>query len=143
MTKVMTMEPQLAEALERLSREAATSAEPGVARDAARATGGLPVQCDMGGVLLLTPTGAVLHYDPEGGTIAPVSDDRWRTAAFVKAARKHPELTRLFPTKPSGAAICAQCSGSGRMFGTLDCGNCMGTGWLPALVHHRTIRGGA
>lgn len=59
------MHRRVIDALERLNREAAIEAEPTVAREAARATGGLPVQCDLGGVLVLTPQGEVLHYDPE------------------------------------------------------------------------------
>ena len=124
------MEREIVETLERLSQEAAISAESDSARRAAKATGGLPLQCDMGGVLVLTPLGTVLHYDPETGAVASVDDDRWKTAALVKAARRYPELIALFPVKPSNAVVCLQCRGTGMILGTLDCGKCMGAGWL-------------
>jgi hypothetical protein len=78
------MESKVAEALERLSREAAMNAEPAIACDAAKAASGLPVQCDMSGVLVLTPRGAVLHWDPERGAVTQVTDPRWEMAALVK-----------------------------------------------------------
>jgi hypothetical protein len=130
------MDTNLAEAVERLARDALArdaldETFPSVAREAANATGGLPVQWDMGGVLVLTARGEVLHYDPETRTTTSITDRRWRTAALVKASRKHQELAALSPMRPRGAVTCTQCQGSGRMFDVADCGVCMGTGWLP------------
>jgi hypothetical protein len=127
------MDQNVAEALVRLCRDAANIAGPDIAVEAAKNTGGLPVQCDMGGVLLLTPLGEVLHYDPERKTAASVTDSKWRTAALVKAARKYPELAALHPARPNDAVVCTQCGGVGRMFGVADCGVCMGTGWLASV----------
>lgn len=124
------MDRTLLDAIERLCRDAALGAEPTLAREAARATGGLPVRCDMGGVLVLTAQGGVLHYDPERAEAVPVADHRWRKAALVNAARKHPELRSLFPAMPEGAVPCAQCAGTGKLVRDLDCAGCMGTGWL-------------
>jgi hypothetical protein len=126
------MHRSLLHEIERLSREAALEVEPTVAREAARATGGLPVQCDIGGVLVLTVQGGVLHYDPERGEAVPVADEHWRKAALINAARKHVELRSLFPAKPEGAIPCPQCAGTGKLVRDLDCAECMGTGWLDA-----------
>ncbi|MEA2750818.1 MAG: hypothetical protein QOI41_4961 [Myxococcales bacterium] len=124
------MDRTLVDALERLCREAGFGEEPTVAREAARATGGLPVLSDMGGVLVVTVQGGVLHYDPERGEAVSVADERWRKAALVNAARKHGELRSLFPGKPKGAILCAQCAGTGKLVRDLHCAECMGTGWL-------------
>jgi len=126
------MDRNLAEAVERLARDSVDSGFPDVAREAATATGGLPVQWDMGGVLVLTALGEVLHYDPETRSITTVTDRKWRTAALVKASRNHRELGALSPARPMNALTCTQCSGSGKMFDVADCGVCMGTGWLPS-----------
>jgi hypothetical protein len=123
------MDRNLAEAVKRLTKDAVDSF-PDVAREAANATGGLPVQWDMGGVLVLTALGEVLHYDPETGTISAVADRRWRTAALVKASRNHHELAALSPARPSDALTCMQCGGTGKLFDVADCGVCMGTGWI-------------
>lgn len=124
------MNRDISEALERLGREAAMSGEPDIVRAAALATGGVPVQWDMGGALVVTPLGVVLRYEVEHGTVVSVDDVRWRMAAFVKAARRFPELALLFPVKPPEAVRCEQCDGTGLMFGTIDCGTCMGAGWI-------------
>ena len=94
------MNQSIAAAITRLSRDAASSDAPDLAGEAARATGGLPVQCDMGGALVLLPSGDVVHYDPERKTFAGVTDARWRMAAIVKASRRHAELADLLPTRP-------------------------------------------
>ena len=126
------VEMPLAEAVERLARDAVNSGLPDVAREAATATGGLPVHWDMGGVLVLTALGEALHYDPEMRSTTTVTDRRWRTAALVKASRNHHELRALSPARPINAKTCSQCNGTGRMFDVADCGVCMGTGWLPS-----------
>ncbi len=126
----MRIHPDVAAALARLSVAARTNATVDVAREAAVATGGLPVHCDMGGVLVVTASGEVNYYDPERRITSPVTDSRWRTLALVKAARNHPELVSLRPVMPVEAIACARCSGTGRLFAIADCGECMGTGWL-------------
>jgi hypothetical protein len=123
------MNEQIAEVLRQLSLDAASTAVSEEARQAAKATGGLPVLTDMGGVLVLTPAGEVFHYEPERG-IAKQADERWRTLALVKAALKHPELRALMPERPPTAMMCNACHGTGVILGTMDCGTCMGTGWL-------------
>ena len=126
----MEIHPDVAAALARLTAEARTDATVDVAREAAVATGGLPVHCDMGGVLVVTAGGDVNYYDPEHKTTSRVADSRWRTLALVKAARNHPELASLRPAMPVDAMACTSCSGTGRVFEVADCGQCMGTGWL-------------
>lgn len=116
------------ETIVRLSRDAMTSGTQ-IVREAARATGGLPVRADMGGVLVLMPTVDVFQYDLEAKTSSRVDDPGWRRVALVKAARSHPELVSLFPERPGTATTCSHCHGSGRLFDAVDCGRCMGTGW--------------
>jgi len=83
----------------------------------------------MGGVLVLAPDGSVLHYDPDGGRVSSVAEERWRVLALVKAARKFPELQPLRPRRPDAAVTCAQCGGEGVILGGVDCGECSGSGW--------------
>jgi hypothetical protein len=122
------MSPIVRQALERLIDTAASSVEPVSTREAAIATGALPVYCDLGGFLAITAGGKVLHYDPERKLVSAVVDETWRRAALVHAVRKHPELSELFP-RPNTAVVCPQCGGSGLLMGKADCGWCMGAGW--------------
>jgi hypothetical protein len=117
----------VSDAIVRLGRESQTSGSDAV-RDAARETGGLPVLSDMGGVLVLMPTMQIRHYDPETGTSSPLGDPKWHQVALMKAARSHPELEMLMPSRPAEAVSCSQCEASGRMFDRADCGLCMGAG---------------
>lgn len=104
--------------------------EEGVLGDAARATGGVPVHMDIGGVLVIDRWEAVVSYDPDDGTIARVSDAGWRTLALVKAAEKFPDLRELAPVPPSNAVVCGTCEGSGFLVGDVNCGACLARGWL-------------
>jgi hypothetical protein len=122
----------VAEVVVRLSRDAKTVGAD-LMRAAARETGGLPVWRDMGGILVLMPTIEVVQYDPDTRTSLPVNDPTWRRVALVKAALSHPELESLLPEKPAAAVTCHQCGGSGRLFDSVDCGQCMGVGWLEPL----------
>jgi hypothetical protein len=103
-----------------------------VERDAAVVTNGLPVYSDMGGVLVLTTSGSVLHYDPETRDVSSVKDSRWRTVAFIKAATRYRELQSLMPVRPAASNTCPACGVDGMIFERVDCGTCMGTGWVPA-----------
>src|SRR5690348_15245340 len=108
------MDRNFVKVVERLAKDAANSAIPDVAREAAMITGGLPVQWDMGGVVLLTVLGDILHYDPETRTTTIVTDGKWRTAALVKASRTHYELAAFAPVRPDNVLTCTQCNGSGK-----------------------------
>lgn len=123
-------EPSLSEIVGRLSRQAASKSDE--LSDCAAITGAVPVYADAGGVLLITPDGGVVQYDPETGGVVPVRDGPWRTLALVKAARKFPELAGLGPRRPETAVECSACRGSGVIVGDLDCATCSGTGWTAA-----------
>jgi hypothetical protein len=119
----------ISQTIVRLSQEAQASGSD-TTRQAARATGGLPVWSDMGGLLVLMPTTEIIQYDLESRTLSPVHRPEWQVLALVKAARLHPELAGLMPARPATAASCDQCAGTGRLFDAVDCGQCMGTGWF-------------
>lgn len=128
MATILCMSSNLQATIDRLSR--LLGREDGALGDAARATGGVPVHMDLGGVLVIDRWEAVVSYDPDDGTIAPVSDARWRTLALVKAAEKFPDLRELAPGPPSNAVVCGTCEGSGVLMGDVNCGVCLARGWL-------------
>jgi hypothetical protein len=99
-------------------------------REAAAQTGGLPVYTDIGGVLVLMPTGTVVRYDPESAISTDEHSAGWKVLALTRAARKFPQLAALCPPRPDRAVTCAQCDGSGVLQGNVDCGTCFGTGWI-------------
>jgi len=90
------------------------------------------VYADLGGILLVTPEAGVLRYDPETGSVAEVTEDRWRTLALARAAGKFPGLEALRPLQPVNALACPKCRGEGVILGDVDCGTCFGLGWLTA-----------
>ena len=54
-----------------------------------------------------------------------------RLLALVEAARRHPELSRLLPTKPEASHPCEICKGTGRIYKIIGCPACGGLGWIP------------
>lgn len=117
----------LEEAIRRLAKEA-TQSERSEIREAAHATGGVPAFIGAGGVYVVTPELAVLHFDPETG-IATEADEFWRRIAHIQAAKKYPSLESLLPTRPTEAVDCPNCNGTGRVLIFAICGECAGTGW--------------
>lgn len=109
-------------------REGGGGLDP-VMQEAAAATGGLPIHCDMGGCLVLTSKGEVLQYDPEQRAVLPHVEDRWRELVLVKAARRYDTLAALLPRRPEEAVTCPACGGTGLVARTLDCATCVGKGW--------------
>lgn len=110
-----------------LAEIAASVAEGSTPKSAAaRRTGGLPVYCDIGGCLVITPAGDVLEYAFEGETVTPVTDRSSIRLARAAAADTHQIFASLMPTD---GTKCEICDGTGR-FGSaqLRCGNCEGTG---------------
>lgn len=81
-------------------------------RDAARATGGVPVYEDVGGILVIGPDRGVLLYTPSDGR-ATLATDPWERMAFIRAAKLHDELAGLAPPRPGDARICTCCGGTG------------------------------
>jgi hypothetical protein len=121
----MTLEDDI----RRLSRHMAEHAASEFARKAAALTGGVPVYSDMGGTLVVEPTGEVLLFDHDTGTVKSPGEPKWTLAALAKAAERFPELAALAPVRPPDAGTCPACGGSGLIL-SIDCGTCMGLGWL-------------
>jgi hypothetical protein len=125
-----------AERVRELSRKIAASTDEGLSamRDAAARTGGLPVYCDLGGCLIITPEGTVVQLEYSFDTVSTVTDPSWLRAARVAAAKTHPELEGL---QPGGARICAACAGTGRIRQArgLRCGVCYGIGFVDDVVN--------
>jgi hypothetical protein len=90
----------------------------------------------MGPVLYLTFDGRVLEdrdgWDEEGGCFE-VTDPKDAWMSLIVGAKKQgaPELLRLLPTRPNGAAECTSCAGTGRWPPpmTFLCEHCGGLGW--------------
>jgi hypothetical protein len=117
--------------IQQLAERASTHEDDPDLRQAAARTGGLPVYADLGGVLVLTPAGTVLRYDPETGRSTDESESRWKALALTRAARRFSQLAALRPPRPDrGAVICPQCDGAGEVLGNVDCGVCFGRGWI-------------
>jgi hypothetical protein len=53
-----------------------------------------------------------------------------RTASFVIAKKRIPELAELLPSRPSGAVDCAQCKGTGQIIHGVVCMDCGALGWV-------------
>jgi hypothetical protein len=118
------------ETIRRLSLSEAEGSSSTDAREAARATGGVPAYEDLGGVLVVFGDGRVMHFDPDAKTVRAVSDPKWRSVALVKAAAKFSELASLVPSRPPDAATCPTCHGDGTLLGGVLCGVCGGSGWV-------------
>jgi hypothetical protein len=125
----MTIDADLRGIVVRLAAKVAASNENEAFRDAARATGSLPVYCDMGGCLVVSPSGEILRFDSESGAIEPESDPRWRLLARARVSAKYPELASLAPLRPEDAPDCSDCERTGLLLG-LDCRTCSGLGWV-------------
>jgi len=97
--------------------------------------GALPVYSDMGGDILLTPSGDVVFLDDEGVVTAlPDAPPDWALVARIAAAEKYPELAAIVPTRPDSAPNCPACGGAGRQLELrLRCGSCLGLGWVHAI----------
>ncbi len=93
-----------------------------------------PVYSDMGGTLLIDVDGEVHGLDHDTMEVGPGPDVSWKTAAWVHAARKVPEIREALPARSADAIDCPDCGGQGTIQVTsgvrLDCGRCWGLGWL-------------
>jgi hypothetical protein len=96
----------------------------------ASVTGCLPIYEDMGGTILLAPSGDLFFYDDGSETMNPVEDRVWENIALVSLAKKYPDLAEVLPVRPENAVDCPLCLGTGRVTSlNLLCGECGGTGW--------------
>jgi hypothetical protein len=85
--------------------------------------------------IFLRANGEVWSYeddenDLEGSPVWHQLKDNERTLAFVIAARRYPELSRLLPEKPEASHLCELCNGTGWHILT-GCIKCGGLGWIP------------
>ncbi|MGH9870579.1 MAG: hypothetical protein ACREAA_20775 [Candidatus Polarisedimenticolia bacterium] len=104
----------------------------------ARRFDALPVSADMGGALLIRPSGEVIlvHSNQPWGLESEhevVTDPGWRTIAFVEAGERFPSLSFLRPERPDTAVDCPSCGGTGRVpFADqkVMCGACHALGWV-------------
>ena len=101
-------------------------------RRAAIVGGGLPVYCDMGGCLVITPEGEIQGYRGAEDTVQPVTDPKWRRLALVAAASKYSPLSALRPPRPTESQVCPVCGGDGKAEDDQSawCGCCWGMGWI-------------
>jgi hypothetical protein len=104
-------------------------------RDIAIRAKGLPVYCDMGGCLVITMDGLVMHYDSDTGVCIEVHDPKWITLALVACSEKYAELKALKPPKPDDSDVCMACNGTGKLLpnSRIRCGTCAGTGWVDSI----------
>lgn len=103
-------------------------ASKAVLQDAARHTGGLPVYCDIGGCLAITPDGEIVEYSLDDERVTPVTDPRLRRLALAAASESYSQLASLKPR--DGVELCQQCRGTGKVLDGIRCGCCEGTGWV-------------
>jgi hypothetical protein len=98
---------------------------------AAQRAGGMPVYCDIGGCIVIKPSGMVVTYDLDKEEVKDVVDARWMRAACASAAEQYPEFRKLMPRPSPSAITCGVCGGSGTTTPLLvRCGRCLGLGWL-------------
>jgi hypothetical protein len=92
--------------------------------------GALPVFRGWTGDSFLAPDGSVV--DVEDGERTTWSDAAWTFYIYVKAARKYPNLQAVLPERQAHHETCPDCRGSGQdlKYPVLDCGTCLGLGWL-------------
>lgn len=98
-------------------------------REAARATGGVPVYEDMSGILVIAADGEILFYDTEAESTKPVTGE-FRRVAEAHASRLYAELADMAPVRPTTARECSLCGGNGVREGHTICGQCWGVGWV-------------
>jgi hypothetical protein len=88
---------------------------------------------DVGGDALLTLDGRLLQNSPFDG-LGEIDSVILRRAALFLGSQQVPELTRVFPVRPSDAPTCNQCGGTGWVKVIPDfsiaCGQCGGMGWV-------------
>ena len=87
--------------------------------------------------MAFTPDGLVLFLDWQTEQVEPTSDNSAMTIAAVAASEKYPVLKELLPPRPSTAAMCRQCMGTGKVALTSElkcpCGTCAGLGWVETV----------
>src|SRR5262245_5706004 len=78
-------------------------ATPAPFREIAQVSLHLPVYCDMGGCLVLSPRGLWFVWNTEVGRLEPLTDPLWTTLDKVSTAEQYPSLAMLRPRRSAGA----------------------------------------
>lgn len=118
------LDPEITAAIDRLL-EADASEE-------SRAENALPVYRDLGGTLLLTRDGTVVHRSSSAEAVVD-ADPTWRRLALIVAAERYPALASLRPVREVSSESCSQCLGRGSIDvarHAIRCGTCLGLGWV-------------
>jgi hypothetical protein len=133
MNRTKAIPADVAAAIRQLIADHLSGPEGPVSHENIRRAQALPVYSDIGGTLLLTPTGEILRSPIDStGSPTPEPDLRWRLLALVRAADKYPQLMQLRPIPDQDSTQCLVCTGNGSInVGRVVaiCGTCHGLGW--------------
>ena len=87
----------------------------------------------IGAEAIMRSDGSVLIQVEAGANEPPppwrVATEQERSASFVIAKKRIPELADLLPHRPLEATDCPYCKGSGYLIQQVVCGKCGGLGW--------------
>ena len=121
-----------------IDRYLATSKDPDLVASA-RAFEALPFYLGWDGTtLFLRPDGEILSIDMEGAEreVRVETDPMWKKVAISIAAKRHPELRHLLPTRSVSGVDCDICDATGEFnyqnfkASGMTCPKCCGFGWL-------------
>jgi hypothetical protein len=101
----------------------------------------LPLFFDWAAFMALRLDGQIVWvpYDDEPGDIEVIREESLRNLGLFQAAKLHPGLQFLMPSRPPDAFDCPVCKGTGKLpvpedskhhFDKMIC-SCGGVGWLP------------
>lgn len=74
-------------------------------------------------------------WEPGDQLHVAVEEASFTMYALVCGAKKYPLLQALLPARPSDAADCLECQGTGWFMKNLGCGECWSLGWLHESVN--------
>jgi hypothetical protein len=96
----------------------------------ARGHGAIALMGTIGSIWMLRPDGTLWDADADFGKPLTPLPETARIKALVWGVERFPWLAELLPARPSDAASCSDCSGSGRLGNSsLLCQTCEGLGW--------------
>ena len=94
----------------------------------------LPLYLGWVAALGIRPDGSFVYFEYESAPkpVRSLEESFWQRMAIFQGARKYPELRALLPERPTTAATCEPCGGSGAPVGLpqLICVGCGGSGWM-------------
>ena len=95
----------------------------------------LPISADMGGNYFFRPHDAQVvccGWGPNDDLY--LQEPMMRMGALIAGVKKYPQLKAFLPQRPSDAADCLACRGTGRFRNIAGCGACWCLGWLHESV---------